>query len=158
MSMSASVRTFAAGADITALTKTWNRPEFPDNLFADLRSSNVFHRDRFNGVYWGVALILKKSLKGFRRTDLECSQIEFLVVEPTTAPLVIGVFYGSPSTVFSVLPLLIQHIRKNFSSEEISRFLWTGDSNLPVIKWSNHTAKFGHSKDLLHCLKEFSLR
>lgn len=43
-SKSASVKHFVAGSDVTALTETWDRPQFSDNLFADLRSYNVFRK------------------------------------------------------------------------------------------------------------------
>ena len=78
------------------LVETRDCLDYPDNLFADLRSYNVFRKPR-NVFGGGVAFIVKKGLKGFRRTDLEIEGLELLVIELTITHLVIGVLRATKS-------------------------------------------------------------
>lgn len=103
---------------MAALTKTWDRPEYADSVFADLRVFNVFRRQRENGSHGGVALVVRKSSKAFRRSDFEMQGVEFLVVELCALPVIFGVFYGPPVHISEVLPTLISHNRKCFSCED----------------------------------------
>ena len=88
------VKLFCSTSDVTGLVETKDCSTNPDNWFADLRSHNVSRRPR-NKNGGGVALIIRRSLRGFRRTDLEPASLEAIFVESFVLNLIFCVFYGS---------------------------------------------------------------
>ena len=150
---SAAVKLFCSSVDVTGLVETRDCPEYVDNLFADLRSHNVFRkpRDRHGG---GVALVAKKSLRGYRRTDLEPPDLEMLFVDLNTANIMICVFYSPPSSVRTNTARFIDHIR-SLSHDVIRRLIIIGDFNVPDVDWIPRTASSVHGNALLHATREF---
>lgn len=106
---------------MTALSRTWDRDELADSVFADLRTYNIFRKQREGGSHGGVGLVVRKNLKAFQRTDLEFSSFEFLVVKLSVVPIIFGVFYGPFNSTSKLLPVLVDdiHIREKFSCVEI---------------------------------------
>lgn len=51
---------------------------------------------------------------------------------------------------------LIAHIRKSFSCDGLSLFVWADDFNLPEIDWTLKSAFSSHCSDFLLSVKEFS--
>ena len=77
---SSAFQLFCSFSDVTGLVETKDCEDFPDNKFADLRSFNVFRKPR-NCHGGGVAIIGRRNLKMFRRTDLESENSKLLLVE-----------------------------------------------------------------------------
>ena len=138
---------------MTGLVETRDCPEYVDNIFADLRSYNVFRklRDRHGG---GVALVAKKTLRGYRRTDLEPPDLEMLFVDLNTANVMVCVFYSPPSSVRTNTARFIEHVR-SLPHDVIRRLIVIGDFNVPDINWTPRTASTIHGIALLHATREF---
>lgn len=148
-------RNFVSNGDIVALTETWDRPEFPDRLFAHLRSFNVFRKPRISDPHGGVCLVVRKAFKAFHLSDHESAKIDFLVVQLTLFPIIMGVFHLAPSRILLILPSLLEHNREKFSANDLSKFLCVGDFNLIEIDWKHKTSLSPHSSQFLLSLKVF---
>lgn len=92
------VRLFSNYSDFCAFVETKDDGTFPDNIFDDLRKFNVFRKPR-NLQGGEVAIIVKRTLKHSRRTDLETNELEFMIVECKALELYFGVFYGPPNKI-----------------------------------------------------------
>ena len=153
---SASVKVFCSAADITGLVETRDCEEYTDNKFANLTSFNIFRRAR-NRHGGGVAIVVKKALKAFRRPDLEHPDLEVLFVDITLANIVVCVFYSPPGGVRDTTVKFIEHIR-SLHHHIIQRLVIMGDFNLPDINWEHNTAELSHSRALLNGSSEFSFK
>lgn len=158
LSKSPSVKIFCSFADITGLTETWDKAEYADKIFADLRTFNVFRRPRSSDAHGGVALVVKKSLKASRRHDLEHPDLELLLVEISALSILVGVFYGPPSKIRMVLPLLLDHISEAFTAVMLQKLVLMGDFNLPDISWATLHSTASHSAYFLSTLKEWCMK
>ena len=156
MNKHAAVKVFTALADVTALVETKDCDSYPDNYFANLTSFNVFRRPR-NSNGGGVAVVVRKCLKAFRRVELEPSQLEVLVVDLTSANLLVLVFYGPPRNIQYTIPELIDHIR-NFSHEDLQRLVLLGDFNCPDVDWQNRSSSSSEGCVLVNACREFGLK
>ena len=138
---------------IIGLVETRDCPENPDSLFADLRSYNVFRkrRDKNGG---GIALVIKKSLKGFRQIDHEPSDLELIFVESFALNLVFCVFYGPPCSINQTLRRLFDHFRM-LPQTTIHRMILMGDFNNPEVNWMIQKATSPRAQLLLDSCKEF---
>ena len=107
---SAAVKLFCSSADVTGLVETRDCSDYVDNLFANLTSFNVFRRprDRHGG---GVAAAVRKSIREFRRADLELPDIEMLMIDLTSANLIVCVFYSPPVSVRVTTVRFVEHFR-----------------------------------------------
>ncbi|XP_055328906.1 uncharacterized protein LOC129581717, partial [Paramacrobiotus metropolitanus] len=157
LSKSASVKQFCSGSDIVGFTETWDRSEYPDSLFADLRSFNVFRRPRSTDPHGGVCFVVRNNLDAVRRTDLENNDLELLFIEITKINILAAAFYSAPSRVSLDLPVLIEHLR-NIPHANFSKLLLVGDFNLPDVDWTKKCASSKQSREFLRCLKEFNLK
>ncbi|OQV19454.1 hypothetical protein BV898_06445 [Hypsibius exemplaris] len=62
-------------ADVTGLDKMRDCVDYPDSKFADLRCFNVFRKPR-NVIGGSVAIVCRRTLRGYRRKDLEPSRLD----------------------------------------------------------------------------------
>ena len=150
------MKIFASCADVTGLVETRDCLEYADNLFADLRVFNVFRRarDRRGG---GVALVVKKALKGYRRPDLEHSDLEILMIDVSSANIIVCVFYSPPVNVRVTTIRFVEHIR-SLSHEVIQRLVILGDFNVPDVDWTGRSARTLHGHALLEAAREFNFK
>ena len=153
---SAAVKLFCSKVDVTGLVETRDCPDYVDNLFANLTSFNVFRkpRDQHGG---GVAAVVRKSLKGFRRADLELPDIEMLMIDLTSANLIICVFYSPPVSVRVNTVRFVEHIR-TLPHDIIRRLVVMGDFNMPDVDWTSRTARTVYGHTMLDACREFSLK
>ena len=152
----AAVKLCTAVADVTALVETKDCDSFPDNYFANLTSFNVFRRPR-NSNGGGVAVVIRKCLKPFRRVELEPSDLEVLVVDLTRANLLVLVFYGPPRTIQHTIPELIEHVR-TFAHEDLQRLILLGDFNCPDVDWPSRSSSSSEGCVLVNACREFNLK
>ena len=138
---------FCSFTDVTALVETKDGPDNPDNLFADLRSHNVFRKPR-NKNGGGVALVMKKALRGFLRSDLDISGLEIIFVESIVLNLIFCVFYGPPCSINHSLPKLFAHFRI-LPHTVISRMVLLGDFNTSGVNWRTRTSDSTRGQSLL---------
>ena len=150
------VKIFTFAADVTALVETKDCDSYPDNYFANLTSFNVFRRPR-NSNGGGVALVVRKCLKAFRRIELEPPQLEVLVVDLTSANLLVLVFYGPPSSIQYTIPELIDHVR-TFTHDDLQRLVLLGDFNCPNVDWQDRSSSSHEGCVLVNACREFNLK
>ena len=153
---SPSVKLFCSSVDITGLVETRDCPDYADNIFADLRSFNVFRRarDRHGG---GVASIVSKALRGYRRSDLEHRDLELLMVDISTSNIIVCVFYSPPVSVRVNTVTFVEHIR-SLSHDVIQRLIVLGDFNVPGVDWESRGARSVPGHALLEATREFSFK
>ena len=150
------MKIFASSADVTGLVETRDCPEYADNLFTDLRVFNVFRRagDRRGG---GVALVVKKALKGYRRPDLEHSDLEILIVDVSSANIIVCVFYSPPVNVRATTVQFVEYIQ-SLSHDVIQRLIVLGDFKVPGVDWAGRSARTLHGHALLEATREFNFK
>ena len=148
---SSSGKIFSSSADVTGLVETRDCPEYTDNLFADLRVFNVFRRAR-DSRGGGVALVVRKALKGYRRPDLEHSDLEILMVDLSCSDIIVCVFYSPPVNVRATTIHFVEHIR-SLSHDVIMRLVVLGDFNVPGVDWTGRSARTLHGHALLEATR-----
>ena len=153
---SPSVKVVCSSVDITGLVETRDCPDYTDNIFADLRSFNVFRRarDRHGG---GVALVVSRTLRGYRRPDLEHRDLEMLMVDISVSNIIVCVFYSPPVSVRVNTVTFVEHIR-SLSHDIIQRLIVLGDFNVPDVDWESRGARSLHDHALLEATREFTFK
>ncbi|GAV03554.1 hypothetical protein RvY_13956 [Ramazzottius varieornatus] len=79
-------------------------------------------------------VVRKMGLCTRHRADLQCSEIELLVIELPTAKVIVGAFYASPNKVVEDVSRLSDQLR-TIPREITEKLILIGDFNTPNVDW-----------------------